>query len=56
MLTPTESELRWARQVVAIASRESVTVVEGQMVDKPVIERAQRLLSRQHVGTRSVEQ
>ncbi|MFJ4031357.1 HpcH/HpaI aldolase/citrate lyase family protein [Streptomyces griseoluteus] len=40
---PTESEQRWARAVVEAG--ESVTVVEGQMVDKPVLERARRILA-----------
>ncbi|WP_435229829.1 HpcH/HpaI aldolase/citrate lyase family protein [Streptomyces sp. Tue6028] len=40
---PTESELRWARAVVEAG--ESVTVVDGQMVDKPVLERARRILA-----------
>jgi citrate lyase subunit beta / citryl-CoA lyase len=38
-------ELAWAREVVARAS-ESVTVVDGRMIDKPVIDRARRLLAR----------
>jgi citrate lyase subunit beta/citryl-CoA lyase len=40
---PTESEQRWARAVVEAG--ESVTVVDGQMVDKPVLERARRILA-----------
>lgn len=40
---PTESELRWARTVVDAG--ESVTVVDGRMVDKPVLERARRILA-----------
>ena len=38
-------ELAWAREVVASAS-DSVTVVDGRMIDKPVIDRARRLLAR----------
>ncbi|GHB73621.1 citryl-CoA lyase [Streptomyces viridiviolaceus] len=40
---PTESEVRWARAV--IDAGDSVTVVDGQMVDKPVLERARRILA-----------
>ncbi|MER6152914.1 HpcH/HpaI aldolase/citrate lyase family protein [Streptomyces hirsutus] len=40
---PTESELRWARTVVDAG--DSVTVIDGQMVDKPVLERARRILA-----------
>ncbi|MGI5144484.1 HpcH/HpaI aldolase/citrate lyase family protein [Streptomyces sp. CA-106110] len=42
-LAPTESEQRWARAVVAAG--DSVTVVDGEMVDKPLLERARRILS-----------
>lgn len=40
---PSESEQRWARSV--LAAGDSVTVIDGQMVDKPVLERARRLLA-----------
>ncbi|MFB7560806.1 HpcH/HpaI aldolase/citrate lyase family protein [Streptomyces brevispora] len=40
---PTEEELRWAREVTA--AREGVSVVNGKMVDKPVLERARRMLA-----------
>ncbi|MFA3878590.1 CoA ester lyase [Streptomyces sp. MMCC 100] len=40
---PTEDELRWARSVAEIG--DSVAVVDGQMVDKPVLERARRILA-----------
>jgi len=39
---PTEAELEWARKVVM--ADESVSTVDGQMVDRPVLERARRLL------------
>jgi citrate lyase subunit beta/citryl-CoA lyase len=38
-------ELAWASEVVAAAG-DSVTVVDGQMIDKPLLERARRLLAR----------
>ncbi|MFF5140096.1 HpcH/HpaI aldolase/citrate lyase family protein [Streptomyces sp. NPDC013157] len=40
---PTAEELRWARAVVHAG--DSVTTVDGQMVDRPVLERARRLLA-----------
>ncbi|MFC4003872.1 HpcH/HpaI aldolase/citrate lyase family protein [Prauserella oleivorans] len=49
-LAPSEDELRWARGVLAAAAGESVAVYEGQMVDRPVILRAQRILSRAGEG------
>jgi (S)-citramalyl-CoA lyase len=46
-LRPSDEELHWAQQVIqASRSGEGVFVVEGQMVDPPVIERARRLLQR----------
>ncbi|MFD7292407.1 HpcH/HpaI aldolase/citrate lyase family protein [Streptomyces sp. NPDC059897] len=40
---PSESELAWARSV--LAAGDAVTTVDGQMVDKPVLDRARRLLA-----------
>ncbi|MFF5987630.1 HpcH/HpaI aldolase/citrate lyase family protein [Prauserella flavalba] len=45
-LAPAEEELRWAREVLAVAEQGSVGVYEGTMVDRPVVLRAERLLSR----------
>ncbi|WP_062429897.1 HpcH/HpaI aldolase/citrate lyase family protein [Herbidospora daliensis] len=42
--TPSEEDLAWAREVLA-ASTGGVGVVGGRMVDKPVVDRARRLLS-----------
>lgn len=39
---PTEEELSWARRV--LESGESVSTVDGQMVDRPLLDRARRLL------------
>jgi citrate lyase subunit beta / citryl-CoA lyase len=50
-LVPSAAELDWARRVVAAATGSSGAVrVDGRMVDKPVLQRAQRLLAR--AGTR----
>ncbi|WP_440712432.1 HpcH/HpaI aldolase/citrate lyase family protein [Gordonia sp. FQ] len=43
---PTEEELAWARKIVAAVDATGVAKVDGAMVDKPVVERAQRLLAR----------
>jgi citrate lyase subunit beta/citryl-CoA lyase len=39
---PTEAERNWARQV--LAAGDSVSTVDGSMVDKPVLTRARRIL------------
>ena len=41
---PSEEELAWARSV--LAAGDGVSVVDGRMVDRPVLLRAERLLSR----------
>ncbi|MCU0919658.1 MAG: CoA ester lyase [Burkholderiaceae bacterium] len=46
-LAPGAAELDWARRVVAAAEGASGALrVDGRMVDKPVLQRAQRLLAR----------
>jgi citrate lyase subunit beta/citryl-CoA lyase len=40
---PTAEEIRWARRVVAAAAG-SVGLVDGAMVDRPLFERARRIL------------
>ena len=46
-LVPTATELDWARRVVAAAKGSQGAVqVDGRMVDKPVLQRALRLLAR----------
>lgn len=46
-LRPAAAELEWARRVVAAAEGAAGAVqLDGRMIDKPVIERARRLLSR----------
>jgi citrate lyase subunit beta/citryl-CoA lyase len=40
---PTETELRWAHNVLTAADR--LTVIDGQMVDRPILKRAQRILA-----------
>jgi citrate lyase subunit beta/citryl-CoA lyase len=43
---PSAEELTWARTV--LGAGDSVTTVDGQMVDKPVLERARRILAQSH--------
>lgn len=43
-LRPNEHETRWARQVVDAAAGGGVAAVGGRMVDKPVLDRARRIL------------
>lgn len=43
---PSAEEVRWARAV--LGAGEAVTTVDGQMVDKPVLERARRVLALAH--------
>jgi citrate lyase subunit beta/citryl-CoA lyase len=46
-LVPSAIELDWARRVVAVAEgAQGAVQVDGRMVDKPVLQRAQRLLAR----------
>ncbi|MEU8691128.1 CoA ester lyase [Streptomyces sp. NPDC048665] len=42
--TPAADELRWARRV--LEAGESVTTLDGQMIDRPVLERARSVLAR----------
>ncbi|MET7991006.1 CoA ester lyase [Amycolatopsis sp. NPDC005232] len=44
--SPSEEDLRWARAILAASGDGSVSVHEGQMIDRPVVLRAQRLLAR----------
>ena len=41
--TPFDAEVRWARMV--LDAGEAVTLLDGRMVDKPVLERARRILA-----------
>lgn len=40
---PTEKEIAWAGRVLAAATSDSAVKVDGQMVDKPLVERARRI-------------
>jgi len=51
LLQPTAEELQWARAVTEAVTEagggSAVVLVDGRMVDKPVVERARRMLERQ---------
>jgi citrate lyase subunit beta/citryl-CoA lyase len=40
---PTENEVAWAERVLAAAVSDSAVKVDGQMIDKPLVERARRI-------------
>jgi citrate lyase subunit beta/citryl-CoA lyase len=56
LLRPTEAELQWARAVTEAVTEagagSAVVLVDGRMVDKPVVDRARRMLER-HPDARS---
>ncbi|MFG3618651.1 HpcH/HpaI aldolase/citrate lyase family protein [Nocardia sp. NPDC047654] len=54
---PTEDEQAWARKIfAAITDTSGVAVVDGAMVDKPVLDRARRILAQLDATTDSEEQ
>lgn len=44
--TPEPDKVRWAHDVIAASRDSSVTVLDGQMIDKPVVDRARSILQR----------
>ncbi|HWD06914.1 MAG TPA: CoA ester lyase [Amycolatopsis sp.] len=48
---PSADELAWAERVVAAAAGQGATAVDGQMIDRPVVDRARRLLGRRDKST-----
>lgn len=59
---PADEEVAWAQQVLALGEAgEGVAVIDGRMVDRPVVEQARRLLARHeamkdvHAGERGGE-
>ena len=43
---PSDEEVEWARTIVDAVDFDGVAVVDGQMVDKPVVDRAEQILKR----------
>lgn len=50
---PTADEIDWARRVLRAGEGKGVSVVDGQMVDEPVLLRARRILRSSEPGTSS---
>lgn len=50
VLTPSPQEVQWAERVIAAATAGSVALVDGRMIDKPLVEHARRLLARAPQG------
>ncbi|CAM5739793.1 CoA ester lyase [Mycolicibacterium aubagnense] len=46
VFAPSADELAWARRVDAVAAAGGVRVIDGKMVDKPVVDRARLILAR----------
>ena len=46
ILAPSEDDLRWAREVLAAEGDGSAAMLHGQMIDKPFVDHARRLLAR----------
>ncbi|NYI78862.1 HpcH/HpaI aldolase/citrate lyase family protein [Nocardioides panzhihuensis] len=44
-LAPTPDEVAWAERVLAAATEDGVALVDGRMVDAPVVARARRIIS-----------
>jgi citrate lyase subunit beta/citryl-CoA lyase len=51
---PTDDEIAWARRVVEAFSGAGAGTLDGKMIDKPVVDRAQRILDRIGGGLRAV--
>lgn len=45
-LTPSADELRWAHSVLGVAKGASPMLIEGQMIDRPIVNRARMLINR----------
>lgn len=46
LFTPAAAEVAWAERVLAQAQTEGASIVDGAMVDKPVLDRARAILAR----------
>lgn len=53
VFTPSAEDLRWARDVLAAAGNGSAIAMNGEVVGKPVVDRARSLLSRSDLWPRS---
>ncbi|MGW5106093.1 HpcH/HpaI aldolase/citrate lyase family protein [Nocardia sp. NPDC004123] len=50
-LRPTAEQIRWAQTIADATSSDGVTAVNGQMIDKPVLDRAYRILQQAEEGS-----
>lgn len=46
LFTPSHDKIRWARDVIATEGDGSITVLNGTVIGKPIVERARRILAR----------
>lgn len=46
LLAPTTEEITWAEKVLALGGAGAAVAIDGHMIDKPVLDRARRLLER----------
>lgn len=53
-LAPTAEEIRWAQAVLQAAGSEAATVVDGGMIDQPIVERARCLVAHTERTTTSI--
>jgi citrate lyase subunit beta/citryl-CoA lyase len=44
--TPTPQQIAWARRVLAVAADSHAVELDGELIDRPVVDRARRLLAR----------
>lgn len=44
---PTDADVNWARKVIFGADTSAPKLVDGQMIDKPIVDRARQILARQ---------
>jgi citrate lyase subunit beta/citryl-CoA lyase len=49
--SPSDDEQRWARAILDVADGAGVASIDGHMIDRPVLERARRLLSHESPTT-----
>jgi citrate lyase subunit beta/citryl-CoA lyase len=47
---PSDADVQWASDVLTASSDGSVVVRDGQMIDRPVLLRAERILARVATG------
>lgn len=51
IFSPSDDEIRWAKEVISAAGDGSATALNNQIIGKPVVDRARRLLARTGIAT-----